>query len=78
MQFPLYRKYINNRSYFKIVDNDHFVELKLTGSMVEKHLFEAKILPDRNFIQDMISLQGGHWEAIGEAEYDAIERKIIG
>lgn len=78
MQFPLYRKYNNNRSYFKIVDNNHFVELKLTGNLVEKHLFEAKILPDRNFIQDMISLHDGHWEAIDEEEYEAIEKRLLG
>jgi hypothetical protein len=76
MLFPIYRKYGNNKSFFKILDNDHFIELKLTGLLVEKHLFEAKILPDRNFIQDMISMHNGHWEEATAEEFEALEARI--
>ena len=61
MDFPIYRKYSNNKSFFKIVDTDHFEEIKVTGRLFEIHQFEAKILPDRNFIQDMISMDDDYW-----------------
>lgn len=76
MQFPIYRKYPNEQSIFKIVDNDHFIELKRTGSRIEKYLFEAKILPDRNFIQDMISLHNDHWVVASRAEFEVLEQKL--
>ena len=77
MVFPIYRKYSNELSYFKIMDNDHFIELKRTGKRVEKHLFEAKIFPDHNFIQDMISMHNEHWMEASEEEYRRVEASII-
>ena len=56
MNFPVYRKYANNKNFFKIVDYKHFQEVKLTGNTAELHEFEAKILPDRNFIDDLIAM----------------------
>ena len=70
MNFPLYRKYPNNKSFFKILDADHFDEIKLTGKLIELHHFEAKILPDRNFILDMIEMEGGFWVESSESEYN--------
>lgn len=69
MEFPIYRKYNNNKSFFKIDSLDHFTELKLTGKRVEKHSFQAKIHPDRVFIQDMIEMLGGHWVESSEEEF---------
>ena len=61
MDFPIYRKYPNNKSFFKIVDIDYFEEIKVTGRLFEIHQFKAKILPDRNFIKDMISMDDDYW-----------------
>lgn len=72
MNFPLFRKYPNDMSFFKIEDADHFVELKRTGKKVEVHTFEAKILPDRNFIRDMIDQKDGHWVESSEAEFEEV------
>lgn len=70
MNFPLYRKYPNNKSFFKIVDSDHFQEIKLTGKLSELHQFEAKILPDRNFIQDMIAMENEFWIESDAQEFE--------
>ena len=53
--FPTYRKYKNNKNYFKIISNHEFDEISFIGSkpIVTKHI--AKILPDRNFISDLIN-----------------------
>ena len=69
MKFPVYRKYPNGLSFFKVMDDRHFMEVKLTGKFAAVHHFEAKILPDMNFIQDMLSLAGGHWEESSAEEF---------
>ena len=69
MQFPVYRKYPNNLSFFKIVDDRHFIEVKLTGRRAEVHPIEAMILPDMNFIQDMLKMEGGHWMESSAEEF---------
>lgn len=52
--FPAYRKYKNNKNFFKIINEEAFEEISFIGSkvIVTKHL--AKILPDRNLIADLL------------------------
>lgn len=52
--FPAYRKYKNNKHFFKIINENEFEEISFIGSklIVTKHL--AKILPDRNLIADLL------------------------
>ena len=52
--FPTYRKYKNNKNFFKIINENEFEEISFIGSkvVVTKHL--AKILPDRNLIADLL------------------------
>lgn len=52
--FPAYRKYKNNKNFFKIINENEFEEISFIGSkvIVTKHL--AKILPDRNLIADLL------------------------
>lgn len=76
MTFPIYRKYPNNKSFFKITSTARFEEVKLTGPRAELHIFEAKIFPDRQFIQDMIDMQGGFWVESSEKEFSVEEKKI--
>lgn len=70
MKFPLYRKYSNNKSYFKVFSNDKFEEIQFIGKHCYIETFEVKILPDRNFISDLIVNYGGHWLSIDEKEYN--------
>jgi hypothetical protein len=55
IKFPLYRKYKNSKSYFKILGPEVFQEIKLFGSRYAISHFEAKIYPDRLFIHDLVS-----------------------
>lgn len=73
--FPQYRKYKNNLSYFKIISETQFEELKTTGNKIDFYEFEAKILPDRNFIQDMLNNTNDYWKEISESEYNFILEK---
>lgn len=54
MTFPQYRKYANNRNFFKIISNDAFEEISLIGSKKIVRQHQASILPDRNLIHDLL------------------------
>jgi len=75
MEFPIYRRYKNEKSYFKVIDKQSFTEYKVAVSRLETHHFKANILPDRNYIHDMIFDFEPYWEAIDEATFNSfIER----
>ncbi len=57
--FPVYRKYEDDKVWFKIISQNEFEELKISGNYFSINLYKANILPDRNFIQDLIlNLEG--------------------
>lgn len=68
--FPTYRKYKNNKHFFKIINESEFEEISFIGSkaMVVKHM--AKILPDRNFISDLLNDIGKTCEISTKEEYE--------
>lgn len=76
MDFPQYRKYKNGLSCFKISSLSQFVEYKTLGSKLERYEFEAKILPDRNFIQDMLVDFDLHWDKIDQIEFEKFITKF--
>ena len=69
MHFPIFRKYKNNKHFFKIISVNEFEELSFIGKklMITKH--KASILPDRNFISDLIHDVGNICEIASEEEY---------
>lgn len=69
--FPVYRKYKNNKHFFKIINENEFEEISFIGSkiLIEKHL--AKILPDRNFIYDLLHDIGNTCELSSKEEYES-------
>ena len=73
MTYPQYRKYKNNQSYFKIISKNEFEEIKWENNTWKVYCFEAKILPDRNFIHDMTFDYENHWEIITENEFEELK-----
>jgi hypothetical protein len=67
--FPIYRKYKNRNVFFKINSFTQWEEIQQVGSKKLHHIFEVKILPDRNFINDMIFDYTHNWDKISEAAY---------
>lgn len=69
--FPAYRKYKNNKNFFKIINENEFEEISFIGkkTIVIKHL--AKILPDRNFISDLLNDVGNTSELSNQEEYES-------
>ncbi|MBS1636934.1 MAG: hypothetical protein JST26_13535 [Bacteroidetes bacterium] len=71
MQFPVYRKYKNNKRFYKIISDAEFEEIQLIGSKKVVSLHKAAILPDKNFIYDLC-FDTSVADEITEAEYKTI------
>jgi len=69
--FPIYRKYPNDSSFFKIDAADSFEELQIVGSRCLIHRFKATILPDRYLLQDMIEMLDGRWLLCDAETYES-------
>lgn len=76
MAFPVFRKYPNNKSFFKVVSHERFEEIKVTGNKAGLFVFEAKIFPDRMLIQDMIAMEKGFWVESSKEEFQAMLKRL--
>ena len=76
INYPIYRKYKNNKSYFKIISKEEFEEIQVLGNTYTLHHFKAKILPDRNLIEDLSINYETYCNVISEKEYVAIKEKV--
>lgn len=70
MEFPQYRKYKNEMSYFKIPDRNSFTEWKKYGKGWEKIEIKVKILPDRNYLSDMLEEDSLYWDKVSAEEFN--------
>ena len=73
-EFPVYRKYTNNKNYFKIINDNEFIEISVIGKQVIIKKIEAKIYPDKLFISDLIQCSLSTLE-ISEEEFISIEKQ---
>jgi transglutaminase/protease-like cytokinesis protein 3 len=55
MMFPIYRKLINNKVFYKIIDSKNFEELQCMGSKVKHSQTTAIQYPELLLIQDLIA-----------------------
>lgn len=69
INFPLYRKYKNNKSYFKIINSQLFEEIQIIGSKKAVRQTEAKLFPEKLFINDLIFNYHNMAYEISETEY---------
>ncbi len=76
INYPIYRKYKNNKSYFKIISKEEFEEIQVLGNTYTLHHFKAKILPDRNLIEDLSINYEAYCNVISEKEYEIIKEKV--
>ncbi len=72
--YPQYRKYSNGKSYFKVYSENKFEEIQVIGSKVTLHTFEAKILPDRNYIYDLTYNYKEHWVECKQEEFESLKK----
>jgi len=55
IDYPIYRKLSNNRSFYKVIDSKNFEEIQIIGKKRRYQLIEAKQYPELLFIQDLIA-----------------------
>jgi hypothetical protein len=70
IDFPLYRKFSDNKTFYKIHSPKSFLEIKLMGKFYFRNEIEAKQFPEMLLINDMIKLEVGEWIAIDENEFE--------
>ncbi len=58
-EFPQYRKYTNDRHWFRIGSDERFTEVYRMGEKYFTREFVAKIYPDRLVIADLLAAQNG-------------------
>jgi hypothetical protein len=75
INFPQHRRYLNGKNYFRFFSRDLFEEVRSVGSkwIIETH--RVKILPDRNFVEDLLVNYENIAEEITSSDYDVIRRK---
>lgn len=54
IEYPVYRMYKNGLTWIRIDSPTRFTEIRKIGSRYERTEYEAKILPDRNHILDLL------------------------
>jgi hypothetical protein len=70
IKFPAFRKYIGVETYFRIESNEIFEEIRRIGEKFTIEIHHAKILPDRNFIHDLLYDFRNFAEEITPEEYE--------
>lgn len=70
--FPQYRKLTNDKSFYEIIDNRHFIEKQRIGKQVFTIHVEAKQYPEILRIQDMLDCVVGFFLSNKE-EFESIE-----
>ena len=76
IQFPVYRKYKNNTSYFKILSRDQFEEIQIIGTKAKLNLITANQFPEMNHIYDLVYNHEGLGSEITENEYLEALKKV--
>ncbi|MGZ4036092.1 MAG: hypothetical protein ACXVPU_02280 [Bacteroidia bacterium] len=75
--YPQYRKYLNDKGYFKIISSTQWEEIQIVGNKYILHQFTVNIMPDRNFIYDLTFDYKNNWTAIEEEEYEMVKKRVL-
>ena len=72
--FPVYRRYKNGKSYFKIINENTFEEVRSLGSRRLVSVTVARLFPEKNFIRDLVFNYQEMAEQITMEEYEDFKR----
>ncbi len=68
-KFPQYRRYKNGLSYFRILSETEFEEVKIVGGKRVKQQIVASQYPEKVFLHDLLFNYKDFAEGITEEEY---------
>ena len=74
INFPVYRKYKNNKSYFKIINPLLFEEIQIIGTKKIVRQTEVKLFPEHNFVHDLVFSYSEMAYEIKSEEYERIKK----
>lgn len=74
MKFPVYRKYRNELSWFRIESSEKFEEIRKIGTRFEVTSHEVRILPDRNMLHDLLYAYENFAVEITSDEYSQVRK----
>ncbi|MFM7682677.1 MAG: hypothetical protein ACKO7P_08015 [Bacteroidota bacterium] len=74
--FPQYRKLINNKSYYRIEDENHFTEIQLIGKKAFELKIQAVQFPEKLKIKDMLNCEEPYIR-IEQSEFDRVYNSLI-
>jgi hypothetical protein len=79
VKFPVFRKYSNDKSFFKIESDYKFTERQLIGDKYTEFKIEATQYPEMLMIMELIYLGQSHIQASSAIEFESIadSRKSI-
>lgn len=69
--FPVYRKYKNGLSVFRINSADSFDEVRSMGARYLHSHHEVKTLPERNFLYDLVINYEAYAESVSAEVFEA-------
>lgn len=75
-KFPVYRKYTNNKTFFKILSEIEFEEIQLIGSKWLIYHTVAHQYPEKLRIMDMLECKDNVWVEISENDYEE-QKKLL-
>ena len=70
MQFPIYRKYSNNKVFFKVISNEAFDEITLIGDKSVLQHIKAITYAEKLYIMDMIEMRENSWIESNQSEFE--------
>jgi len=73
INFPVYRRYKNKASYFKIVSPVLFEEVMLIGAKKLVKTTEANLFPEKMFVHDLVYNYQAMADEISEDDYIRIK-----
>lgn len=68
--FPKFRKYTNNKSFFKIESDVNWSEIQIVGNKKMLHHFIAHQYPEKLFLQSLINFDGEGIKDSNETEFE--------
>lgn len=73
IQFPQYRKYSNNKNFFKIISPKEFEEIQVIGSKILHRKVVATQFPEMNLIIDLVTLANEFVLRSNEGEFEGMK-----
>ncbi len=73
VNYPVYRKYKNGQSWFKVTGDASFEEIRKMGVRYLKSVHVVKILPERVMLHDLVFDFANLADEISDEEYILVE-----